>query len=98
SAPLRAGAAVPFVAAYFATRRLLTAAHSTVPEDLTRGSSIDRYRVVRQTAFEDWGEGAVTDSARESVQRRIDRRRFLYLTGGAAATSLLADRLMSSIA
>jgi phospholipase C len=41
----------------------------------------------------------MTDSALESIRRQgIDRRRFLYLTGGAAATSLLSDSLMSSIA
>jgi phospholipase C len=39
----------------------------------------------------------VTDSAFESIRRGIDRRRFLYLTGGAAATSLVSDTLMSSI-
>jgi phospholipase C len=41
----------------------------------------------------------VTDSPLASIGKPlIDRRRFLYLTGGAAAASLVSDQLMASIA
>jgi phospholipase C len=41
----------------------------------------------------------VTDSDVAFIpQTRLDRRRFLYLTGGAAAASLVSDQLMASIA
>jgi len=40
----------------------------------------------------------VTDNDATFTQlARLDRRRFLYLTGGAAAASLLSDQLMASI-